>query len=294
MPSATIRGVRIDFEIIGEGGPWFVLTPGGRSGLEVVRPLAEKIAAGGYRVLVHDRLNCGASDVVVAKEASEDAMGADHLAELMTQLGAAPAIAVAMGGGNRTSFFLALRHPELLRGVVVCWPSGGRRAAEALADMYYGEFATAARNGGMAAVCETEYYRDRIARNPRNRERLLAMAADDFIGAMEGWAQGFRESADWPTVALTEDQLRAIDMPVCVLAGLIDDPIHGRDTSEAVAHVLPRAEIRYLPEERRPADADRGWLAAALKRRAEQPELLGEILRFAAQAPTPQTTLSGR
>jgi hypothetical protein len=41
--------------------------------------------------------------------------------------------------------------------------------------MYYGQFIEAARQGGMAAVCATEQYQERIAANPANRERLMAM-----------------------------------------------------------------------------------------------------------------------
>jgi hypothetical protein len=64
---------------------------------------------------------------------------------------------------------------------------------------------------------------------------------------------------------------------------LTDDPIHGRGTSEAIARAVPDAEIRYLPDERRPADAAANWLRDALKRRNQRRELVTEILRFAAQ-----------
>jgi pimeloyl-ACP methyl ester carboxylesterase len=255
----------------------------GRLGLEGVRPLGEKIAAAGHRVLLHDRLNCGASDVAISDDEWEDGMSADHLHELMKRLGATPAIAVAMAGGNRISFHLALRHPSALAGMVLCWPSGGRRAAEILAQDYYGQFAEAARRGGMAAVCATAYYQERIERNPRNRQRLLAIEAHEFVAVMDHWCEGFLRSAEWPTVAVPEGALRGISLPACVLAGLTDDPIHGRGTSEAIARAVPDAEIRYLPDERRPADAAANWLRDALKRRNQRRELVTEILRFAAQ-----------
>ena len=39
MPQATIRGVEINYEVLGERGPWVALQPGGRRGLEGVKPL---------------------------------------------------------------------------------------------------------------------------------------------------------------------------------------------------------------------------------------------------------------
>ena len=65
MPVASVRGASINYEVLGDSGPWVSLTPGGRRDLGGVRYLAEKVAAQGFRVLLHDRRNCGASDVVL-------------------------------------------------------------------------------------------------------------------------------------------------------------------------------------------------------------------------------------
>jgi pimeloyl-ACP methyl ester carboxylesterase len=284
MTAATVRGAGIRYEVVGDEGPWLVLTPGGRSGLESAQALAGKIAVAGYRALIYDRPNCGASDVLISDDAWEDEIGAADVAELLRQLNATPAIAVAQAGGNRVNFFLALHHPEVLRGVIFCWPSGRQRAAEILAQDYYGQFAEAAQQGGMSAVCDTPYYQERIERNAGNRERLLAMDPGAFIAAMERWRQGFLDSAEWPAIAVTEEQLRSINLPVCVIPGLTDDPIHGRETSEQVARLIPGAQVRYIPDERRPDDAERSWLREALQRRGQSAELPQAILAFAAEA----------
>src|SRR5438067_8488456 len=63
MPVATVRGVDINYEILGERGPWVALQPGGRRALAGVKSLGEKLAEAGCRVLVYDRRNCGASGV---------------------------------------------------------------------------------------------------------------------------------------------------------------------------------------------------------------------------------------
>lgn len=63
MQIANIRGVEIFYQLIGDDGPWFALSTGGRRSHSEFIALAKKIAAGGYRVLLHDRRNTGASAI---------------------------------------------------------------------------------------------------------------------------------------------------------------------------------------------------------------------------------------
>ena len=65
MPALNIRNVNIHYRVFGERGPWLALITGGRRGFAEFVPLAGKIAAHGVRVLLHDRRNTGASDVVI-------------------------------------------------------------------------------------------------------------------------------------------------------------------------------------------------------------------------------------
>ena len=59
MPIAHVRGVNINYEVLGTGGSWVALSPGGRRALDNVKSLAQHVADAGYRVLIHDRRNCG-------------------------------------------------------------------------------------------------------------------------------------------------------------------------------------------------------------------------------------------
>ena len=81
MPGATVRGVEINYEVLGERGPWVALQPGGRRGLAGVKSLGEKIAEAGHRVLVYDRRNCGASGVSFDGGNSENEVWAEDLHE---------------------------------------------------------------------------------------------------------------------------------------------------------------------------------------------------------------------
>ena len=69
MPYANIDGVNLYYEEYGVG-PTVMLTPGGRVDHNGLRPMAALLSPH-CRVIIHDRRNCGKSDVVVGGELSE-------------------------------------------------------------------------------------------------------------------------------------------------------------------------------------------------------------------------------
>lgn len=244
MPLANVRGVTINYEVFGSEGPWVALSPGGRRGLEGVQSLAGRIAVAGYRVLIHDRRNCGASDVAIEGNESEYEIWADDLHALSTQLKALPAYIGGSSSGCRLAILFALRHPESLRGLLLWRITGGGVAARRLAQQYYGEFIAAATQGGMAAVCESEHFRERIAERPANRERLMKMDPARFIEVMSNWNRFFIAGADLPIIGATEAQLKSIKIPACVVPG--NDNSHPRRVGENLAKLLPRCELHSL------------------------------------------------
>jgi pimeloyl-ACP methyl ester carboxylesterase len=252
VPRATVRGVGINYEVVGEHGPWLLLIQGGRQGMELFHPLAEHFAAAGHRVILHDRRNSGASDVALSSAASEEEVFADDAYALCEQLDALPVVACGGAGGSRHCILLTLRHPGSTTSLLLWWPSGGRPSAEQLAELYYGQYITAAEADGMAAVVETPYYAERCARVPDNRERLLRMDVADFIATMRRWRQFFLDGADQPVIGVNESTLRTITQPACVIPG--HDVIHPREIGEALAGILPNAELHSLPPLQRPDD----------------------------------------
>jgi len=253
MPRAKVRGVSISYEIIGDRGPWVALSPGGRRGMDGVASLASHIAGAGYRVLIHDRRNTGSSDVVIdGGDESEYEIWADDWHELLSQLGAVPVYAGGSSSGCRTALLLALRHPDAVRALLLWRVTGGAFAAKRLAENYYGQFIDAARAGGMAAVCGTEFFSERIAANSANRGRLMAMSAERFIDVMTRWQDYFLNGADLPVIGATESDLRSILVPACVVPG--NDRTHGRQTGETAARLLPRSELHLLAPEQEDVD----------------------------------------
>ena len=244
MPIAKVRGINMNYQVLGAGGPWVALSPGGRRDISGIELLAGKVAEQGYRVVVFDRRNTGASDVVIGGDESEYEIWADDVHELLKQLGALPAIVGGSSSGCRTALLFALRHPESVRALLLWRVTGGRFACERLAEEYYGQFISAAKAGGMAAVCAMEHWHERIAANPANRAALMNMAPDRFIEVMSRWREYFLKGADLPVIGASETDLRSIKVPACIVPG--NDLTHGRQTGENLGRLLQKSEVHVL------------------------------------------------
>jgi pimeloyl-ACP methyl ester carboxylesterase len=249
MAFADVRGVKIHYEIFGTGGPWVALTTGGRRDLSEFTGLARRIAADGFRVVLHDRRNTGASDIVIDGDEGEEAIWADDLHELLGQLGARPAFIGGASSGSRTSLLFYLRHPEAVRGLMLMQVTGGAFAAERLPENYYGQFIRAAQAGGMAAVCRTEAYKERIAANPSNGPRLMAMKPERFVAVMQRWLDIFLAGPKEPLLGVSPEQLRSIKVPAIVIPG--NDLTHAAVSGRAAAELIPGAELFELPIQHR-------------------------------------------
>ncbi|MGG5888141.1 alpha/beta fold hydrolase [Falsiroseomonas sp. HC035] len=237
MPDAKVRGVTLNYQVIGDQGPWIALTPGSRRGYAELVPMSRELARHGYRVLLHDRRNCGASDVSIDGEGSEYEIWADDLRELAQGLGATRLHVGGSSSGARLAVLFALRHRASLDALLLWRVTGGRHASEKLAARYYGDFIPLAESGGMAAVAETEHFAACIAARPSNRDRLLAMDPQRFIAVMRNWQDHFIRAANMPIIGATEEQLRAMDAPTCIIAG--NDLVHSPETARKMAALLP-------------------------------------------------------
>jgi pimeloyl-ACP methyl ester carboxylesterase len=244
MPTANVRGVNINYKVLGDHGPWVALSPGGRRDISGIELLASKVAEKGHRVVIFDRRNCGASDVVIEGDESEYEIWADDVYELLGQLKALPAVVGGSSSGCRTALLFALRHPESVRALLLWRVTGGRFACERLAEEYYGQHIKAAQQGGMAAVCEMEHWKERIAAKPENRDALMRMTPQRFIDVMSHWREYFLKGADLPVIGATEADLKSIKVPTCVVPG--NDLTHGPQVVENLSRAVPQAEVHKL------------------------------------------------
>ena len=261
MPRMTVRGVSLNYKIIGDQGHWVALTPGGHRGMEGVESLAQKIAAAGYRVLIHDRRNCGRSDMAFDDSQSEFETWADDLHAMMTQLNALPAYIGGSSSGCRLSLAFALRYPQSVRALLLWRVTGGPFAVKRLATEYYGKYLAAAETGGMAEVCATGHYQEQCALRPENRKLLMATDPRHFINTMNVWRASFLQSAESPVIGATEAQLKSIVVPTCIVPG--NDNTHARRVGEHLQRILKEnSELHVMYPEHQDVDLIPGeqWL----------------------------------
>ena len=247
MPRAVVNGASLAYDVIGNGSRAVAITPGGRFSKDAggVRELAEMLAAHDCRVLIHDRPNCGESDVLFTG-ASETRQNADALAGLIRESGIGPALIVAASGGAREAIVTAVHHPDAVRGLFVQWLSGGAIGIATLPIFYCADAALAAATHGMAAVCDLPGWKEPIERNPANRDRILSQDRDGFVATMKRWANAYFPG-DAPIPCVTRAELQALALPVTVLRSGKSDLHHPRETSEAVAALIPGAMLQEPP-----------------------------------------------
>lgn len=247
MPVSNIRGVNINWQTIGDSGPWVVMTSGGRRSYQEFIPLAERIAAYGYQVLLHDRRNTGASEVLIEGDEGEEIPWTRDMFELTSQLKIQPAFFCGSSSGARTSILFYLRYPQAVRGLLLMRVTGGAFAAGRLPENYYGQFIRAAQQGGMAAVCATEQWRERIAANPATRDRLMAMPPEKFINVMTRWNDIFVAGGKYPVMGVSEQELKSIKVPTIIIPG--NDKTHSSASALFAHNTIPGSELHRLPIE---------------------------------------------
>lgn len=209
-------------------------------------------------MLLHDRRNCGASDIAFDGSGSEHDAWADDLHDLGRQLDALPMYVGGSSAGARLAILCALRHPDAVRGLLLWRVTGGETAVDTLSESYYGQYIDLARRGGMQAVADSEHFGGCIAARPANRERLLATNVEAFIRVMAAWRDQFLRSAALPVVGATAADLGAITAPACIIAG--NDVIHTPATARTAARLIRDSELHDDVVARR-ADDDllRDW-----------------------------------
>lgn len=244
MPVVELDGIELAYDVVGDSGQPWVLTPGGRFTKEVggLPQMAESLAATGRQVVLWDRPNCGAASVAF-RGPSESEMQADALGALLRHLAIGPTVIAGGSGGARVSLLTAARHPDVAAGLALWWISGGVPGLLQLASYYCMPSLDAAWHGGMPAVAALEQWQEVQERNPSNRDRILAMDRDEFLAVMDRWALAYCPCDDSLVPGLDPTDIERLAVPVLVFRSGTTDMSHTRATSEALAAGLPGAEL---------------------------------------------------
>ncbi|MET9214055.1 MULTISPECIES: alpha/beta fold hydrolase [unclassified Nocardia] len=244
MPSVTVNGGRVVYEILGTTGTLVVLTPGGRFGIDIpgLRPLAEALVARGHTVLLWDRPNCGASDVQFYG-VSESHMRAETLAGLLTELGLGPCVLAGGSGGARDSLLTAIEYPELVTRLVLWNIVGGTYGLFNLGAHYILPSLQVVRGAGIPGLLKLREWRERVEQNPGNEQRLLALDRDEFVKLSLRWLNAYVQKPGQTVPGVDDDLFDRIGVPTLIIRGGAQDLDHPRRTSLEISCLIDGAEL---------------------------------------------------
>ncbi len=264
-----VNGGNVVYEILGKEGEFIALTPGGRysKDIEGLRPLAQALVKGGYRVLLWDRPNCGKSDVQFYGQ-SESHMRAETLHALITGLDIGPCIIAGGSGGARDSMLTTMLYPDIVRKLVVWNIVGGVYGAFALGAYYVMPTIHAARALGMQGPLRLPEWKELIEANPRNKDRILAQDSDEFLKVMLRWLNAYVSKPGQTIPGVPDEMFDEITVPTLIIRGGENDWDHPKRTSLEVSCLIKGSKLIDPPW---PEDA---W------ERASEARAQGKVKRF--------------
>ena len=184
MPYLTCNDIQIYYELIGE---WpckthsypICITPGGQSGLESSRELANCLKTDHNCILLWDRRNSlGRSGVEFMDEMSINSPEMDiqcsDLRCLLAALEMPRIVLMGNGAGARLSLLYAALNPKRVRGLCLLNMDGGYLANRMCGAMYYECYVRGINNRGMHGVVESPFYAQMIVKNPAIQEKFDA------------------------------------------------------------------------------------------------------------------------
>ncbi len=269
MPSLRVNGGNVVYEILGESGDYIALTPGGRFSKEIpgLRPLADALVAGGHRVLLWDRPNCGESDVQFYGY-TESHMRAETLHALITGLGIGPCIIAGGSGGARDSILTTMLYPDVVTKLAVWNIVGGVYGSLALAGHYVMPSIQAVRGMGIEGLMRVKEWRERIDANPANEQRFLDLDADEFLKVMLRWLNAYVPKPGQTIPGVEDGMFSDITVPTMIIRGGEHDWDHPKRTSLEINCLIKGSELIDPP-----------WPEDAWERASEQ-RAAGKVDRF--------------
>jgi pimeloyl-ACP methyl ester carboxylesterase len=264
MPFASVNGVRLSYESLGEGVPLLFIHGGYGGAASTLAPQNHAIQTilprEKVRTILYDRRNAGLSDYADAHYTMQT-IAADALG-LLDHLGISRAIVVGTSAGGPPALEIALSHPE--RVIALCLPNTGANLASlerpqgktrlGLVQRSKAEGDRAVFDGRKAelripAASDSKDPAE-IARQQKLEAALQTVSEEDLFRYSVGEIRNFEA---YLGIDYTQ-RLSELKMPVCIIHGTADRVVPYA-WGEALHKAIAQSEMYPIP------DADHGILS---------------------------------
>lgn len=232
MPYVVANGIRIYHEEHGEGDA-ILCIHGTSSSAMVWRKVAVEQLARLGRVITYDRRGCTRSERPEPFETSVDEQVEDA-ASLVAALDAVPTIVVGRSYGGGIALGLALRHPELVRALVLLEPAD--TVIDGVSEPWVHDLE---RTVEQAAASDPDRASEALLRTVLDDEQWAAWP-DDFKAMVAANSPAVLAEVRGSPLQVTTGMLAAIDVPTLLVAGEASPPAF-RANNDRLAAALPGA-----------------------------------------------------
>ena len=272
MPSTIINGIRINYQVSGEGPPLLLLAPGGfrsvisrwtkEAGKGVFKEMdALNTLSKSFRVVAYDRRESGYSggrlEVLSWDLYAAEAKG------LLDFLGISKAFVLGGCMGASLAIKIAHRYPDLCAGVLLHWPVGGYRWMTTM-HQWFDRHIHYVQQHGLPAVIERSKTGDNFFLDPEMgpwgsptvidpifAETLTRMPTDRYLELVKLSCVSLFPDA-MPS-GPSGSELIETKTPALVIAG--NDWAHTRSAAFTISELMPNAMQWDCPAEHQTATA---------------------------------------
>jgi pimeloyl-ACP methyl ester carboxylesterase len=245
MPKARVNGVELRYEVAGKGYPLafvhaYPLT------LEMWAPQVAYLSRN-FRVVTYDARGFGQSEAPQPPEAYSQETAVEDLFQLMKHLGIKQGCVIGASMGGNIALHLALRHPEILHGVVVADTGAGSDDPKAFHRMVE-EWAKAADAGGIEKFADLilahPIFAEYAARGPEAERQMRGMIASNTARGVANTAR--RVLGRRPPIYDLEARLVKMALPALVMVGENDEACF--PPSKFMAEKIPEGDLRIVQD----------------------------------------------
>jgi len=278
MPSAIIDGIKVNYEVRGEGVPLIMLAPGGfdstidswekRGVWQSLKPMDSLTRE--FKMIAYDRREAGASGGRV--EQFSWRVFAEQAVQVLDHLSIERAWVIGGCMGVSVAVAMAAHFPQRCQGLLLHWPVGGYRW-QAKGQEFFTRHMTFAKANGLPAVVErarkaTGFWADPEAgpwTAPLRHDTAFAAQyveqdLDQYLAIV---AHGRDSLFDNSFVSgATGQQLMAIKHPTFIMSG--DDASHSASSAHQLRELIPGSVLSELMPPQQNADTVKRWILDAL------------------------------